>query len=103
MADKLTRYTTDAERANIVGVNLSDTDVDHFMDLVRKGLVTAAGRHDAAVQDDMALSAEVSIRLSRPVRAEDGTVDEVVGRETVEGRLMARKVYADPRMAPVVD
>jgi hypothetical protein len=99
----LTRYTTDAERENIVGVNLSDQDVDHFMDLVRKGLVTAASRHDAAVQDDMALSAEVSIRLSRPVRAEGGDVEEVVGREVVEGRLTARKVYADPAKAPVVD
>lgn len=103
MADKLTRYTTDTERANIVGVNLADTDVDHFMDQVRKGLVTAASRHDAAVQDDMALSAEVSIRLSRPVRADGGEVEEVVGREVVEGRLMARKVYADPQQAPVVD
>lgn len=101
--DNLTRYTTDAERENIVGVNLSDTDVDHFMDQVRKGLVSAAGRHDSAVQDDMALSAEVSIRLSRPVRAEGGAVEEVVGREVVEGRLAARKVYADPSKAPVVD
>ena len=98
----LTRYTTDEERANIVGVNLDDVGVDHFMDLVRKGLVQAASRHEAAVQDDMALSAEVSIRLSRPVKAASGEIEEVVGRETVEGRITARKVYADESKKPVV-
>ncbi len=103
MQPKITRYTTAEEQANIVGVNLSDSDVDHFMDLVRKGLVSAASRHESAVQDDMALSAEVSIRLGRPVRAHDGAIEEVVGRETVEGRLVAHKVYADPALKPVVD
>ena len=103
MAPDLTRYTTPAEKANIVGVDLDPTDVTHFMDLVSKGLVTAAAKHDDAVQDDMALSAEVSVRLSRPVRNADGEVEEVVGREVVTGHLTARKVYADPALKPVVD
>lgn len=102
MAPDLTRYTTDAEKANIVGVNLDENDVTHFMDLVSKGLVTAAAKHDDAVQDDMALSAEVSVRLSRPVRAADGAIEEVVGREVVSGHLTARKVYADPEKKPAV-
>jgi hypothetical protein len=99
----LTRFTTAEERANIVGVDLDAGDVTHFMDLVEKGLVSAAAEHEAAVQNDMALSAEVTIRLSRPVRADDGQVAEVVGREIVTGRVTARKVYADPDKAPVTE
>jgi hypothetical protein len=100
---KLTRYTTPAERANIAGIQLDDADVSHFMDLINKGLVTAAAAADGAVQEDMGLSAEVTVRLSRAVRADDGTVEELVGREVVEGRIKARKVFKDPEKAPVVD
>jgi hypothetical protein len=100
---KLTRYTTDEERDNIAGVVLDPADVADFMELVSKGLISAAGRHDAAVQNDMGLSAEVTVRLSRPVATDEGTVEEVVGRETVTGRLQARKVFIDPEKAPQVD
>jgi hypothetical protein len=100
---KLTRYTTKEEQDNIAGVQLDPGDVEHFMDLVNKGLISAAGRHDAAVQNDMGLSAEVTVRLSRPVAAGDGQIEEVVGREVVTGRLKASKVFIDPDKAPQVD
>ncbi|WP_018588699.1 hypothetical protein [Salinispora arenicola] len=98
----LTRYTTAQERQNIAGVTLADEQVSYFMDMVSKGLTGAVQAHDSAVQDDMALSAEVTVRLSRPVQTDDGTVEEVVGREVVTGRLTARKVYKDPTKKPVV-
>ncbi|GEM_PF-7112859 len=97
---KLTRFTTAEERENIVGVDLNDGDVEHFMDLFRMGLVSAAAAHEAAVQDDMGLSVEASVRISRPVRVDGGDVAEVVGRETVTGRIMARKVYIDEAKKP---
>src|SRR5689334_6028021 len=100
---KLTRYTTPEERDNIAGDGLNPTDVETFMDLVGKGLISAANRHDAAVQNDMGLSAEVTVRLSRPVATDDGVIDEVVGREVVTGRLQAQKVFIDPTKAPKVD
>ncbi|MDO0917758.1 hypothetical protein QQM39_45365 [Streptomyces sp. DT2A-34] len=99
---KLTRFTTSEERENIVGIDLDPVDVDHYMDIVRKGLVEAASAADAAVQDNFGLRAEVSIRLSRPV-AEGDDVKEVVGRHTATGRIKARKVYIDPEKAPKVD
>ncbi len=100
---KLTRYTTAEEQAHIVGIDLDPTDVAHFLDLVEKGLVTSAAAHEAAVQNDMGLHAEVSVRLSRPVADGEGGVDEVIGRETVTGKIQARKVFDDPGNAPVVD
>jgi hypothetical protein len=100
---KLTRYTTPEERQNIAGVTLDEADVSHFMDLINKGLITAAAQHDGAVQEDMGLSAEVSVRLGRPVRAADGSVEELVGREVVEGKIKARKVFKDPAQAPAED
>lgn len=99
---KLTRFTTAEERENIEGIALDDGDVAHFMDLLSKGLVTAAAASDAAVQDDMALTVETSVRISRPVRDGD-QLAEVVGREVVTGRIKARKVYKDPAKKPVVD
>ena len=100
---KITRYTTEQERDNIAGVVLDPSDVQHFMDLVSKGLITAAGRHDSAVQADMGLSAEVTVRLSRPVVGDNGDLEELVGRETVTGHLKAHKVFIDPDQAPKVD
>lgn len=100
--NQLTRYTTPQERQNIAGVTLADDQVSYFMDMVSKGLAGAVQAHDSAVQDDMALSAEVTVRLSRPVKTDDGTVEEVVGREVVTGRLTAHKVYKDPAKKPVV-
>ncbi|MEU7822990.1 hypothetical protein [Catellatospora sp. NPDC049133] len=92
----LTRFTTAAEQDKLAGIKLDDGDVGHFMDLVGKGLVAAAQRHEAAVQDDMALSAEVIVRLQRPVKGDDGQIEILTGTETVVGRLTARKVYKDP-------
>lgn len=100
---ELTRYTTEKERANIVGINLDEMDVEHVMDLVRKGLVSAAQRHEAAVQDDMALSAEVTVSLRRPVQGADGQIDILTGSETISGRLTARKVYEDPALKPATE
>lgn len=99
---KLTRFTTEEERQNITGVNLNEADVDHFMDLFRMGLVGAAAAHEGAVQDDMGLSVEASIRISRPVRDGDRITD-LVGRETVTGRIAAKKVYADETKKPKTD
>jgi hypothetical protein len=100
---KITRFTTAEERENIAGIELDSVDVDHFVDLVRKGLVDAAADHEAAVQDNFALRAETSIRLSRPVRNEQGEVVDVVGRGLLEGTIRGRKVYKDPAKAPKVD
>lgn len=99
---RLTRLTTQEERENIAGITLDQGTVDYFLDLVNKGLVSAAAAHDDAVQEDMALSAEVTIRLNRPARADNGEVVEVVGRELVTGQLKARKVFKDPDKKPIV-
>lgn len=103
MPEKITRFTTQEERDNIAGIELDPTDVDHFMDQLRKGLVEAAADHVTAVQGNFALRAETSIRLSRPVRDEDGNVVDHVGRNLLEGTLKARKVFIDPDKAPKVD
>jgi hypothetical protein len=99
---RLTRFTTPEEKSNIAGISLDDTDVSHFMDQLHKGLITAAAMADGAVQDDMALSVEATVRVSRPVRDGEDIVD-LVGREVVDGRVKARKVYVDPEKAPKVD
>lgn len=101
--ERLTRFTTDEERENILGIELDAADVDKFVDLVRSGLVEAAADHDTPVQDNFALRAETTIRLSRPVRAGDGRIVDHVGREVLEGTIRAKKVYKDPDKAPVVD
>jgi hypothetical protein len=100
---KITRYTTAEERENIIGIELDASDVDKFVELVRAGLVEAAADHEGAVQDNFALRAENSIRLSRPVRDENGQVVDLVGRELLEGTIRGRKVYKDPAKAPKVD
>lgn len=99
----VTRYTTPQERNNIVGIALDPTDVDAFVDLIKKGLVEAAADHETTVQDNFALRAETTVRLSRPVRDENGQVVEHVGRELLEGTIRGRKVYVDPEKAPKVD
>ncbi|MFJ2087538.1 hypothetical protein ACIOBK_33775 [Micromonospora chokoriensis] len=98
----LTRYTTAEERENILGVQPDGADVEQFMDLVRMGLVGAASAHEAAVQENMGLTVEASIRVSRPVRAEGGQIEEVVGREVVTGRIAATKLFADEDRKPQV-
>jgi hypothetical protein len=98
--EQLTRFTTPEERENIAGIELEPDDIDHFMDLLRKGLIEAAAIHEGAVQENFGLSVETTISLSRPVKGEDGAVVELEGKERVEGRLRARKVFHDPSRAP---
>ncbi|MFJ4623629.1 hypothetical protein [Streptomyces sp. NPDC088812] len=100
----VTRYTTPEERANISGIELDPGDVEHVMDLVNKGLVSAAAMHEGAVQEDMALSAEVTVTLTRGgIAGADGKVDELVGTEKVGGTIHARKTFLDPALAPKTD
>lgn len=94
--EEVTRYTTAEERDKIAGIEFEAEDIDHFIDLLRKGLVEAASVHEGAVQENFGLSVTTSIRLSRPVRGEDGNVTELAGEEKVEGRVRARKVFHDP-------
>jgi hypothetical protein len=90
----VTRYTTPEERAKVERIDLDPKDIDEFMELLKKGLVEAAGAHDAAVQNNIALSAEVSVRLSRPVYNEKlNLVEELVGTSTVKSALSASKIY----------
>lgn len=100
--DGLTRFTTEGERENIAGISLNDEDVDNFLEQMRLGLIDAAQMHDTAVQDNMGLRVETTVRLSRPVRSEDGEVVEHVGRATVEGNVRGAKMFLDPEKAPKV-
>ncbi|GAB5545563.1 MAG: hypothetical protein RLO52_29410 [Sandaracinaceae bacterium] len=89
----VTRYATPDERDQVERIELDPKDLDGFMELLKKGLIEAASMHDAAVQGCMALNAELSIRLSRPVyNAETDMVEELVGTERVRGSLRASKV-----------
>ncbi|GAA3086127.1 hypothetical protein GCM10020000_85900 [Streptomyces olivoverticillatus] len=100
----VTRYTTDAERANIVGIELNPDDVAHVMDMVNKGLVGAAAMHEAAVQEDMALSAKVTVQLTRGgIAGADGNVEELTGTEEITGTVRASKIFLDPDKAPTTD
>ena len=99
----LTRYTTDEERENIVGVTVKDEDLAAVLDLVSKGIIQAAQRHEDAVQDDMALSVAVSIDLSRPVRGESGEPEIFSSDHMVRTRLTAQKHYANEDLKPVVE
>jgi hypothetical protein len=92
----VTRYATPDERDQVERIELDPKDLDGFMELLRKGLIEAASMHDAAVQGCMALNAELSIRLSRPVyNAETDMVEELVGTESVRGSLRASKIMKD--------
>ncbi|MEU5108450.1 hypothetical protein AB0H07_40380 [Streptomyces sp. NPDC021354] len=100
----VTRYTTDEERTNIAGITLNDNDVAHVMDLVSKGLVSAAAMHEAAVQEDMALSAKVTVQLTRGgIAGAEGGVEELTGTEEITGEIRASKVFLDPAKAPRTD
>ncbi|MEV8038633.1 hypothetical protein [Streptomyces sp. NPDC086182] len=100
----VTRYTTAEERKNISGIVLDAGDVEHVMDLVSKGLVGAAAMHEGAVQEDMALTAKVTVELTRGGIADaDGKVGELVGTEEVGGTIRARKTFLDPELAPKAD
>lgn len=93
--EQVTRYTTPEERENIAGIEIEAEDIDHFLELLRKGLVEAAAVHEAAVQENFGLSVESSIKLSRPVRNDEGEVVELEGEQKIEGRLRAHKVFND--------
>jgi len=96
----LTRFTTTEERENTKCIELDTADLEKFMELLRSGMIEAAAEHVAAVQDNFALRAEMTIRLSRPVRDNQGEVTELVGRNMLEGTVRARKVYYDPEKSP---
>jgi hypothetical protein len=99
--EAVTRYTTPEERANISGIELDPGDVAHVMDLVSKGLVGAAAMHEGAVQEDMALTAKVTVTLTRGGIADgEGKVGELVGTEEVGGTIRARKQFLEPALAP---
>ena len=90
----VTRYTTDEEREKIKRIDVNPEDIENVMELLRNGLIEAAGSHDAAVQDNMALSAEFTVRLSRPVYNKDeDSVEELVGKKEVKTTVRAKKVY----------
>ena len=102
--EAVTRYTTPEEQANISGIDLDTGDVAHVMDLVKKGLVRAAAMHEGAVQEDMALTAKVTVTLTRGgIADDDGNVGELVGTEEVGGTIRARKQFLDPALAPKTD
>ncbi|NHU42994.1 hypothetical protein [Rhodococcus sp. A14] len=92
----VTRYTTEEERAKVERIELDPDDLDGFMDLLRKGLLEAASTHDAAVQNCMNLTAELSIRLSRPVYNEErDLVENLEATEIVRGELRAKKIMKE--------
>ncbi|MYU01445.1 MULTISPECIES: hypothetical protein [unclassified Streptomyces] len=104
MSDKkLSRFTTPDERANISGINLNESDVDQFLSMMKQGLLSAASAHDAAVQDNFGLRADVSVRLSRPVNDGQGGIAEVETFTMEGGEIRASKEYIDPAKKPIVD
>ena len=98
--EDITRYTTPEERANTKRIELDEIDMAKFTEMLRKGLIEAAAENVQAVQENFALRAEMSIRLSRAVRNDRGEVTELVGRDLLEGTIRARKVFVDPSKAP---
>lgn len=99
-SDELTRFTTAEERDNIAGIALDQSDVAEFLDQLKKGLLDAAQMHDTAVQDNFGLRAETTVRLSRPVRDQDGAVVEHVGHQMITGTIRGEKIFVDPDQAP---
>ncbi|WP_327357786.1 hypothetical protein [Streptomyces sp. NBC_01304] len=100
----VTRFTTPEERANIAGITLNDDDIEHVLSLVSKGLVGAAAMHEGAVQEDMALSARVTIELTRGgIDDGEGNVSDLTGTEEVTGTIRAQKIFLDPTKAPATD
>jgi len=90
----VTRYTSAEEREKIERIELNDEDIHHFMELLKNGLIEAASVHDAAVQDNMALSAEFSVKLSRPVYNEKtDSVESLSGKSEINSVVRARKVF----------
>lgn len=98
--DKLSRFTTPEERANISGINLNESDVEAFLEMMRNGLLGGASAHSGAVQDNFALRAEVTVRLSRPVSDTEDSVTELSSVVSHVAKLRASKEYIDPSRAP---
>lgn len=103
MTKKHSRFTTQEERANISGINLNESDVDQFLGMMKKGLLNSASVHDAAVQDNFGLRADVTVRLSRPVNDGNGGLSEVESFTMEGGEIRASKQYVDPAKKPVVE
>ena len=103
MAQKPSRFLNPAEIDNVRGIELDSSDVDKFMTMLRAGLIEAAADHQHAVQDNFALRADTTIRLSRPVRNADGEVVDHAGESVLEGTIRGRKLYFDDSKAPKVD
>ncbi len=104
MDEPVTRYTTPEEKENIAGIDLDADDVQHVLDLVNKGLVGAAALHEAAVQENMALGANVIVSLTRGgIAAGDGSVEDLTGTEEITATIRARKIFLDPVQAPPSD
>jgi hypothetical protein len=102
LPDGLTRFTTLEERENIAGIALNPEDVDSFLSELKKGLMDAAQMHDTAVQDNFGLRAETTVRLSRPVRDEDGSIVDHVGIRMATSTIRGEKIFVDPDKAPKV-
>lgn len=89
----VTRFATEDERQAVERIDLDPRELDNVMEMLRKGLIEAASIHEAAVQDNMALRVETSIRLSRPVyNDESDSVEELVGKAEVQSEVTAKKV-----------
>lgn len=89
----VTRYSTPEERETVERIDLNPAELDRFMGMLRQGLIEAVSVHEAAVQNNMALRVETSVRLSRPVyNATTDRVEELVGEVKVQGELSATKV-----------
>jgi hypothetical protein len=92
--ENLTRRLTAEERAMVSGVKLNEEDVDRLVEKFRNSITQASGASSGAVQDDMTMNAEITVRLSRNVvSADQKRVEELVERTTVSEVLHASKIF----------
>lgn len=92
--ENVTRVLTAAEKALVSGVVLNEQDVDRLVEKFRNSLTDAAITHSGAVQDDININAEVTVRLSRHVEADDHKkVNELIEREVITDVVRGSKVY----------
>ncbi|WTO32905.1 hypothetical protein OG399_45500 [Streptomyces achromogenes] len=66
-------------------------DVDEFVNLLRNGLIEAPADHETTQQDNFALRAETSEKLSRPVLNGHGEVVEELGDGLLRGTRRVRQ------------
>lgn len=92
--ENISRYTTDEEKKEIIGITLDDEDVERLILQFRNSLQHSALAANGAVQDNSTIFAEVSLRLSRNVQSKDGSrIEQLVSRDTVEGEVGFKKEY----------